>query len=111
MGHPASRPAGGRPQPFGLSAPNAASALHAKDDVNYALHPAEPRRVERVGDLDHSIVRPVDLKGEPCGSEFNEAEAEVAGVLVGVVCLDVADAAVVVLELALNEQVGLEGRR
>jgi len=95
----------------GLSAPSAASALHAEDDVQDTLHLAEARRVERVGHLDHSVVRSVDLKGEPRGGEFDEAEVEVAGVGVGVVCFDVADAAVVALELALNEQLGLEGRR
>lgn len=70
-------------QPFGLSAPSAASDLHTEDDVHDALHLAEPRRIERVGHLDHSIPRPVDLEGEPCGSELDEAEPEVASEGVG----------------------------
>ena len=64
-----------------------------------------------MGHLNHSIFRPVDLEGELCGRELDEAEPEVTCVSVGVVCLDVADAAVVVLEQPLNEQVGLKGCR
>ena len=79
--------------------------------MHNAPYLGEPCRVERVGHLNHSIFRPVDLESEPCGAELNKPEPEVTRVDVGGVRPDIANAAAIILELALNEQVGLEGRR
>ena len=90
-------------------APGTASAVDAKNNVHYALHFTEPLRVEVVGHLDVFVVRPGDLEGEACGCELNEPQAEVASVGVVIVGLDVADAAVVVLKLTLNDKIGAIG--
>jgi hypothetical protein len=73
--------------------------LHAKNDVHNVLHFTEPLRVQFVGHLDVFVVRPGDLEGEACGCELNEPQAEMAGVGVVIVGLDVADTAVIVLKL------------
>lgn len=72
------------------------SALHTKDDVHDALHVSELLGLQVIGHLDVLVVRPSDLEGETCGCEFNEPQAEVAGVSIVIVGLDVADAAVIV---------------
>jgi hypothetical protein len=92
-------------------APGAASALHAKNDVHDALHFIEPLRIQVVGHLDVFVVRPGDLEGEACGCELDEPQAEVASVGIMIVGLDVADAAVIVLKLTLNDKIGLIGPR
>jgi hypothetical protein len=46
-------------------------------------------------------------KEEACGGELDQARPEVPGLSVGFVRLDVADAAIHIRELALNEEVGL----
>jgi hypothetical protein len=81
--------------------------LHAKNDVHDALHVSEPLRIQVVGYLDVFVVRPSNLEGEACGCELNEPQAEVAGVGIVIVGLDVADAAVIVLKLALNDKIGV----
>jgi ABC transporter substrate binding protein len=81
--------------------------LHAKNDAYDALHVTEPLRVQVVSHLDVSVVPPGDLEGEACGCELNEPQAEVAGVGIVIVGLDVADAAVIILKLTLNDKIGV----
>jgi hypothetical protein len=57
------------------------------------------------------VVFPGDLEGEACGCELNEPQAVVAGVGIVIEGLDVADAAIIILELTLNEKIGLIGWR
>src|SRR6266478_2001435 len=87
-------------------APCAALALHTKNDVHDALHLSEALRVQVVGRLDVFLVGAGELEREACRCELNEPQAEVAsvGIFVG---LDVADAAVVVLKLTLNDKTGV----
>jgi hypothetical protein len=85
----------------------APSALHAKNDAYDALHVTEPLRVQVVSHLDVSVVPPGDLEGEACGCELNEPQAEVAGVGIVIVGLDIADAAVIILKLTLNDKIGV----
>ena len=92
-------------------AAGAALALRAKNDVHDALHFTEPLSVQVVGHLDVFVVLPGDLEGEACGCELNEPQAEVASVGIVIVGLDVADAAVIVLKLTLNDKVGVIGPR
>ena len=92
-------------------APAVVSALHAKNDVHDALHFTEPLRVKVVGHLDVFVVRPGYLEGEAFGCELNELQAEVASVGIVIVGLDVADAAVIVFKLTLNDKVGVIGVR
>jgi hypothetical protein len=88
------------------------SGSQAKNDVHYALDFTEMLRVEVVeGDFDVFVVLPDDLEGETCGCELNEPQAEMAGVGIVIVGLDVTDAAIIILELALNEKIGLIGER
>lgn len=67
----------------------------------------ETLRVEVEGDFDVFVVRPGDLKDEACGCELNEPQAVVAGVGIVIEGFDVADATIIVLELTLNEKIGL----
>src|SRR5262249_5917839 len=60
-----------------------------------------------VSHLDVSVVPPGDLEGEACGCELNEPQAEVAGVSIVIVGLDIADAAVIILKLTLNDKIGV----
>ena len=85
--------------------------MHAKNDVHNALHFTQPLLVQVVGHLDVFVVRPGDLEGETCGCELNEPQAEMAGVGVVIVGLDVADTAVIVLKLTLNDKIGVIGPR
>jgi hypothetical protein len=55
------------------------------------------------------MVRPGDLKGEARGCELNESQAQVASVGIVILGLDVADGAVIVLKLALNDKIRLPG--
>ena len=50
-----------------------------------------------------------NLEGEACAGELNKLQAKVAGVVIVIVGLDVADAAVVILELTLNDKVRVIG--
>ena len=74
-----------------------------------ALHVNKPLRIQVVGHLDVFVVRPHNLEGEACGCELNEPQTEVAGVGIVIVGLDVTDAAVIVLKLALNDKIGVIG--
>ena len=85
------------------------SGSHAKNDVHDAFDFTETLRVEVEGDFDVFVVLPGDLEGEACGCELNEPQAEVAGVGIVIEGLDVADAAIIILELTLNEKIGLIG--
>src|ERR1700730_5518181 len=88
-----------------------ASALHAKNNVHDALHFSELLRVQVVGHFDVFVVRPGDLEGNACRCELDELQAEGAGVGVVIVGLDVADTAVIVLKLTLNDKIGVIGPR
>jgi hypothetical protein len=90
---------------------SAASVLHAKNNVHDTLHFTELLRVQVVGDLDVFVVRPGDLEREACGCELNKPQAEVASVGIVIVGLDIADAAVIVLKLTLNDKIGVIGAR
>jgi hypothetical protein len=68
-------------------------------------------RVQLVSHFDVFVVSPGHLEREVCGCELNEAEPEVTGVAIMIVGLDVANAVVIVLKLALNEKIGVGGRR
>ena len=92
-------------------APIAASALQVKKDVHNALHFNDLLRVQVVGHLDVFVVRPGDLEGKACACELNKPQAEIAGVGVVIVGLDVADTAVIVLKLTLNDKIGVIGPR
>src|SRR5262249_41350996 len=87
------------------------SGSYAKNDVHYAFDFTETLRVEVEGDFDVFVVLPDDLEGEACGCELNEPQAVVAGVGIVIEGLDVADAAIIILELTLNEKIGLIGGR
>ena len=63
------------------------------------------RFVSSSGHLDVLVFRPRNLEGETCRCELNEPQAEVAGVGIMIVGLDVADAAVIVLKLTLNDKI------
>jgi hypothetical protein len=63
----------------------------------------KPLRRERAAYFDPAIFRFVDVENESRGGELDQAKPEVPSVPVGLVCLDIATAAIVVLELALNE--------
>jgi hypothetical protein len=84
-----------------------ASALHAKNDVDDAPHLAELLRVQVVGHLDVLMVLPGDLEGKARGREPYEPQLEMARIGVMIVGLDVADTSVIVLELPLNDQIGV----
>lgn len=87
------------------------SGSHAKNDVHDAFDFTETLGVEVVGHLDILVVLPGDLEGEACGCELNEPQAEVAGVGIVIEGLDVADAAIIIFELSLNEKIGMTGGR
>ena len=87
------------------------SGSHAKNDVHHAFDFTETLRVEVEGDFDVFVVFPGDLEGEACGCELNEPQAVVAGVGIVIEGLDVADAAIIILELTLNKKIGLIGWR
>jgi hypothetical protein len=72
-----------------------ALTLNAENDANDALDLPEP-----------AIRRPVDVEHEPRGGELDQTEPEVSGISVGLVRLDVANATIIVLELALNIEIG-----
>ncbi len=78
-------------------------ALRAEDDAQCALHLAEPPRIEGEGDFDRAICRSVDFKQKPRCGEFHQVQPEVPGISVWLVRLNITHAAILVLELALNE--------
>ena len=83
------------------------SALHAKNDAHDALHVIEALRVQFVGHLDVVVVCSRDFERKACGRKLEEPQREVAGVGIVIVCLDVADTSVIVLELTLNDEIGV----
>jgi len=85
--------------------------LHAKNNVHDALNFTEALRVQVIGHFNVFVGWPGDLKGETCGCELNEPQAEVASVGMMIVGLYVADAAVVVLKVTLNDKIGAIGSR
>ena len=87
------------------------SRFQAEDDVNDAPDLTEASGLELVDDLHGAILWPVDLEDEAGGSELDEPKPEVPGKAVCIVGLKVADPPIVVLELALQEEVRLGGRR
>ena len=76
-----------------------------------ALHFTGSLRIQFVGHLDVFMVGSGDLEREACGCEFDQLQPEVASIGVVIVGLDVADAAVIVLELTLNDKIGVIGSR
>ena len=81
-----------------------------KNDVHDTLDLPEASCTEPEGDLHQSVLWPLDLKGEAGGSEFDKPQPEVAGVTFALVGLNIADAAVFILELPLKQNVGLDWR-
>jgi hypothetical protein len=88
-----------------------ASVLHAKNNVHNTLHFTEPLRIEVVGDLDVFVFRSGDLESEACGCELNKSQADVASVGIVIVGLNVADVAVIVFKLTLNDKIWVIGPR
>jgi hypothetical protein len=86
------------------------SLAHIENDMNDALDLVNPLWSEREGNFDPAIRRSVNVEDEPRQSEFDQAHTEVSGILVGLVRLDITDASIVILELALNEEIGLQWR-
>lgn len=64
--------------------------VQTENDVHDALD-----LPEAVGDLHQSVLGPVDLEVEAGWSEFDKPKSEVAGVAIGIVGLEIADAVVV----------------
>jgi hypothetical protein len=88
----------------------ARSLFQAKNDPNDAPDFLKPLRIEREGYINPAICCPIDVEHQPRGGELDQAKPEVPGIPVGLMRLYIADAAIVVLKLALNEEVGLEWR-
>jgi hypothetical protein len=91
--------------------PLAASALHAENDMNDALHFVELLWVQVVSDLDVLVFRPPDFESETCQCELNKSQAEVASVGIMIVGFDIANTTVIVLNLPLNDEIWVIGRR
>jgi hypothetical protein len=86
------------------------SLAHIENDTNDALDLLKPPWSEHEGNFHPAICRSVNVEDEPRRSEFDQAHTEVSGIPVGLVRLDIADASIVILELALNEEIGLQWR-
>ena len=86
-------------------------ALLAEDNAQCALDLAEPPRIEGEGNFDHAICRSVDLKAKPPCSEFHQVQLEVPSIKFWFVRLNITNAAILVFELALNEDVRSDGHR
>jgi hypothetical protein len=84
---------------------HAPSGFHAEDNAQDALDHAEPPRIECEGNIGLATCRPADFQQKPRCGELGQVQPEVPGIGVRLVRLDIADAAVLVLELALNESV------
>ena len=84
-------------------------ALLAEDNAQCALDLAEPPRIEGEGNFDHAICRSVDLKAKPPCSEFHQVQLEVPSIRFWFVRLNITNAAILVFELALNEEVRSDG--
>jgi hypothetical protein len=88
----------------------ARSRAHIENDTNDALDLVKPLWSEREGNFDPAIRRSVNIEDKPRRSEFDQVHMEVSGIPVRLVRLDIADASIVILELALNEEIGLQWR-
>jgi len=88
----------------------ARSLAHIENDTNDALDLLKPLWSKREGNFDPAIRRSVNVEDEPRRSEFDQAHTEVSSIPIGLVRLDIADASIVILELALNEEIGLRWR-
>jgi hypothetical protein len=86
-------------------------ALLAEDNAQSAIDLAKPPRIEGEGDFDRAIRRSVDFKPKPPRSEFHQMQLEVPGIRFWFVRLNITNAAILVFELALNQQVRPDGRR
>jgi hypothetical protein len=86
-------------------------ALLAEDNAQCALDLAEPPRIEDEGNFDHAICRSVDLRAKPPCSEFRQVQLEVPSIRFWFVRLNITNAAILVFELALNEEVRSDGHR
>lgn len=86
-------------------------ALHTKNNVRDTLHFTEALCVLVVGHFDMFVLSPSDLDDETGGRELNEPQRKVTTVGIVIVRLQVADAAAIVLELPLNEKIGMGRRR
>ena len=80
--------------------------MQAKDDVYDALDLIEALRVQLVGYLDVVVGCSGDFECKECGRKLKEPQREVPGVGIVIVCLDIADTSVIVLELTLNDEIG-----
>ena len=80
--------------------------MDAKNDVHDALHVIEVLRVQLIGHFDVVVVCSGDFECKACGRKLREPQREVAGVGIVIVCLDIADTSVIVLELTLNDEIG-----
>jgi hypothetical protein len=79
---------------------------YAKNKMHNALNFTKPLRIQAVGRLDVFIVRPAISKARRAGANSMSCRRKsTAGIVI--LGLDVADAAVVVLKLALNEKIRL----
>jgi hypothetical protein len=87
----------------------ARSLAHIENDTIYALDLLKPLWSEGEGNFDPAI-RSVNVEDKPGRSEFDQVHTEVSGIPVGLVRLDIADAGIVILESALNEEIGLQWR-
>ena len=79
--------------------------MHPKNDVHDALHVIEVLRVQLVGHFDVVVVCSGDFECEARGRKLEEPQREMAGVGIVIVCLDIADTSVIVLELTLNDEI------
>ena len=95
----------GAQPPAGHDAPGAASALQAKDDVYDALDVIEALRVQLVGYFDVVVGCSGDFECKACGCKLKEPQRKVPGVGIVIVCLDIADTFVIILELTLNDEI------
>ena len=79
--------------------------MQAKDDVYDALYVIQALRVQFVGYLDVVVGCSGDFECKECGRKLKEPQREVPGVGIVIVCLDIADTSVIVLELTLNDKI------
>jgi hypothetical protein len=89
----------------------ARSLAHIENDTSDTLDLLKPLWSEREGNFDSALRRSVNVEDKPRRSELDQVQAEVSGIPVGLMRLDIADASMVILELALNEEIGLQWRR
>jgi hypothetical protein len=83
-----------------------ASALQAKNNVHDALDVIKTLRVQLVRHFDVVVVCSGDFECKACGRKLKELQREVAVVGIVIVCLDMANTSVIVLELTLPSRNG-----